>query len=524
MATGHSFSSERSWKDRDGKSQSGGDMMRGRGRYERGNYNRESDRGRGRRPEFDDFLGSFNDADFTQNSLPQIVRNLYHEAPRVAQMTEQEKDMLLNENRIVVRTPRGFSGEIPNPIPDFESTGLPFDIAERCQKKGFKAPTPIQMQSWPVAMSGKDLLGLAQTGSGKTLAYALPSIVHLRGQPQYPENYPKGPTVLVLAPTRELAQQIEKEYKDFGAKAPSSRFLSRGTPTVAAVFGGAPRYYQSRELRLGTEILVACPGRLLDFIQNKEVGLARVTYLVLDEADRMLDMGFEPQILKILGQVRPDRQVLFFSATWPKEVQSLARKILRDPVTIQIGDTSLKASLDVKQTVHFIDEYDKPHHILRILQGLQMGVRVLVFVETKRTAEDVLQNFVAAGISAATLHGDKSQRERNLALKNFRSNRISVLIASDVAARGLDVKGIKIVINYDMPKDIATYVHRIGRTGRAGESGLAISFITPEYRLTGDLSRIFEESGQPIPPGLQRYFRGGFPSHTSSNYGRWHGS
>jgi len=372
--------------------------------------------------------------------------------------------------------------------------------------------TAIQMQSWPIAMAGNDLLGLASTGSGKTLAFALPSLVHIKGQPPLPPEIADDPKVLVIAPTRELAQQIEKDYLDFGCVNSGSRqrYGTRDALKVACVYGGASRRYQEVQLRNKPQVIVATPGRLLDFVKDGIVRLGAISYVVVDEADRMLDMGFEPQILKIMGQIRTDRQVVFFSATWPREIQTLARRILRDPVTVQIGDTSLKPSATVNQTLHFMEEEYKSFHLKELLGELAQGVRVLIFTEQKRTAETLLRDLERHGIRAATMHGDKNQRERDMALRDFRSGRTPFLIASDVAARGLDVKNIKVVINYDFPKDIATYVHRIGRTGRAGQSGLAISFLTPECKMGRQLWDLFEENGLEVPVDLRRFARGGF--------------
>jgi len=360
----------------------------------------------------------------------------------------------------------------------------------------FTEPTTIQKQGWPIAMSGRDMVAVAQTGSGKTLGFMLPAIVHINAQP--PLRAGDGPVALVLAPTRELAMQIQEDAERFGE---SSRLRS------CAVFGGVPRYQQVQELRRGVEIIVATPGRLIDFLEQGTTNLKRVSYLVFDEADRMLDMGFEPQMRKIVSQLRPDRQTLLWSATWPKEVQSLARDFCReDPVKVVVGNTELQASKNVTQEVIVTPDVDKKHKFMDWLkQNGANGERILIFCETKRGADQLCREMRYQQYSALSIHGDKEQRERDRILADFKAGRCTVMIATDVAQRGLDVKDIKYVINYDAPKNIEDYIHRIGRTGRASAKGTAVTFFSYDYytpdkvRMAKGIVQSMQQLGQ-VPP------------------------
>jgi len=339
----------------------------------------------------------------------------------------------------------------------------------------------------------------------------LPSIVHINAQPYLKPG--DGPIVLVLAPTRELADQIRQETQRFG----QSSNIKNGV-----AYGGVPRRPQQMALKSGVEILIACPGRLIDFLSAGQTNLRRVTYLVLDEADRMLDMGFEPQIRKIMSQIRPDRQTLMWSATWPKEVQQLARDLCReDPVHISIGSPDLKACHNVKQVVEVIQESQKMSRLMSLMRQISDGSKILIFAETKKGADTLTRSLRCEGIQALGIHGDKKQEERTWVLNEFKSGNSPVMVATDVASRGLDVKDIRYVINYDMPKQIEDYVHRIGRTGRAGASGTAFTFFTSDnYKLVKDLIRIFREASQEVPPELEKLapsFGGGGGSRRWNN-------
>jgi ATP-dependent RNA helicase DDX5/DBP2 len=381
-------------------------------------------------------------------------------------------------------------------------------------KAGFKDPTPIQAQGWPMALSGRDMIGIAQTGSGKTLAYLLPAVVHINAQPELARG--DGPVVLVLAPTRELAVQVRRRRRrGRGAAAQlrcplgllAARSRSRSSPppppppspqiqeecarfgTTSKIkstvcYGGMPKGPQARDLRMGVEIVIATPGRLIDFLESGTTNLRRVTYLVLDEADRMLDMGFEPQIRKIVSQIRPDRQTLMWSATWPKDVQQLARDFLKDAIQVTIGNMEIKASHHIKQIVDFVEDNEKHRKLLEYLEKIMDGSRILIFTETKKNADMLTRALRNDGWPALAIHGDKTQQERDWVLKEFKTGHTPIMVATDVASRGLDVDDISHVINYDVPEDPEVYIHRIGRTARAGRGGVACTFVQPDQ---GDL-------------------------------------
>lgn len=315
---------------------------------------------------------------------------------------------------------------VPKPVTTFEEASFPEYVLAEVTRAGFKEPSPIQAQGWPMALMGRDLVGLAETGSGKTLAYLLPAVVHINAQPHLAHG--DGPIVLCLAPTRELAVQIQNECHKFGS---SSRIKS------TCVYGGAPKGPQANDLRRGVEIVIATPGRLIDMLESRTTNLRRVTYLVLDEADRMLDMGFEPQIRKILGQIRPDRQTLLWSATWPKEIQALAREFLHNPYQVVVGSADLKANHRIVQSWDFPSEHEKYPKLLSILEKEMDGRRILIFCETKRGCDSVTRQLRMDSWPALCIHGDKSQKERDWVLAEFKSGKHPIMIATDVAARGL---------------------------------------------------------------------------------------
>ena len=328
--------------------------------------------------------------------------------------------------------------------------------------------------------------------------------MHINAQPFLQRG--DGPIVLVLAPTRELAVQIKKEADKFGG---SSRIKT------TCLYGGAPKRGQIMDLERGVEIVIATPGRLIDLLSSHKTNLRRVTYLVLDEADRMLDMGFEPQIRKILSQIRPIKQTLMWSATWPKEVEALARDFLngdpKGPCTVQVGE-ALRTAHTIKQVIEMCSTFDKRAKLNQVLERVmhEKG-KLLVFCQTKRNCNDLTSTLRREGWPALAIHGDKGQAERDWVMAEFRAGRAPVMIATDVAARGIDVKDISFVCNYDMPSDIETYVHRVGRTGRAGAKGVAISFFTSDdYKLARKLVEVLREAEQEIPPTLLEYAsRGG---------------
>ncbi|NUO62149.1 MAG: DEAD/DEAH box helicase [Gemmatimonadaceae bacterium] len=361
----------------------------------------------------------------------------------------------------------------------FEALGLAPEVLTAVRAQGYERPTPIQAEAIPLAIKGRDLIGLAQTGTGKTAAFTLPMVDRLlRG--------PRRTRALVLTPTRELAMQVEASVKLYAA--------GSGLEAVA-VFGGVPIDPQEKKLRAGVDIVVATPGRLIDHLERQNVVFDDLEMLVLDEADRMLDMGFAPQINRIVAQLPSYRQTLLFSATMPPEVEALARKYLRRPKVVQIGRRSGAANT-VTHAVYPVPRERKSDLLVNLLKDITSDT-VLVFTRTKHGADKVVRNLEKAGIRATAMHADKSQSQRTRALEDFKSGKINVLVATDIAQRGLDISGITHVINYDVPQQAEDYVHRIGRTGRAASTGDAFTFMSPdEIAMVRTIERVI---GAPIP-------------------------
>ncbi|KAK1279293.1 DEAD-box ATP-dependent RNA helicase 14 [Acorus gramineus] len=446
---------------------------------------------------------------------------------------------------------------VPPPFSTFESTGFPSEILREVQSAGFSAPTPIQAQSWPIALQSRDIVAIAKTGSGKTLGYLIPGFIHLK---RVRNNSQMGPTVLVLSPTRELATQIQEEAVKFGrssrisctmkillalslmvsativqslleetdpllirqvvpmesadvleddlnAEAHFTSFLTnRGIShcKILCLYGGAPKGPQLRDLQRGVDVVVATPGRLNDFLEARKVSLRQVSYLVLDEADRMLDMGFEPQIRKIVKEIPPRRQTLMYTATWPKEVRKIAADLLIKPVQVNIGNINeLVANKAITQCIEVITPMEKQRRLEQILRSQDPGSKIIVFCSTKRMC-DQLARSLTRQFGAAAIHGDKSQGERDYVLGQFRTGRSPILVATDVAARGLDIKDIRVVVNYDFPTGVEDYVHRIGRTGRAGATGVSYTFFCDQdAKHAKDLIKVLEGSNQRVPSEIR---------------------
>lgn len=361
--------------------------------------------------------------DWKNETLIPFQKDFYKEHENVRNRSDAEVTEYRKEKEIVVH---GLN--VPKPVTTFEEAGFPNYVLKEVKQLGFEAPTPIQQQAWPMAMSGRDMVGISATGSGKTLSYCLPAIVHINAQPLLSPG--DGPIVLVLAPTRELAVQIQQECTKFGK---SSRIRN------TCVYGGVPRGPQIRDLIRGVEICIATPGRLLDMLDSNKTNLRRVTYLVLDEADRMLDMGFEPQIRKIVDQIRPDRQTVMFSATWPKEVQRLARDYLNDYIQVTVGSLDLAASHNIKQIVEVVDNADKRARLGKDIEEVlkDRDNKVLIFTGTKRVADDITRFLRQDGWPALAIHGDKAQDERDWVLNEFRTGKSPIMVATDVASRGI---------------------------------------------------------------------------------------
>ncbi|XP_061079058.1 probable ATP-dependent RNA helicase DDX17 [Conger conger] len=421
--------------------------------------------------------------------LPKFEKNFYTEHPDVQRMSQYDMEEFRRKKEITIR-----GSGCPKPVTSFSHAHFPQYVMDVLMQQNFKEPTAIQAQGFPLALSGRDMVGIAQTGSGKTLSYLLPAIVHINHQPYLERG--DGPICLVLAPTRELAQQVQQVAFEYGK---SSRIKS------TCVYGGAPKGPQIRDLERGVEICIATPGRLIDFLEAGKTNLRRCTYLVLDEADRMLDMGFEPQIRKIVDQIRPDRQTLMWSATWPKEVRQLAEDFLRDYVQINVGALELSANHNILQIVDVCMESEKDNKLLQLMEEImaEKENKTIIFVETKKRCDDLTRRMRRDGWPAMCIHGDKSQPERDWVLTEFRSGKAPILIATDVASRGLDVEDVKFVINYDYPNSSEDYIHRIGRTARSTNKGTAYTFFTPgNLRQARELIRVLEEARQAINPKL----------------------
>ncbi|XP_054717086.1 uncharacterized protein LOC129226500 isoform X2 [Uloborus diversus] len=441
---------------------------------------------------------------FDMNSLPPVEKYFYIEHSDVTDRSLEEVQKYRELYNIGVR-----GRDVPKPITSFSELSIPDKLMNVLKSQEYSEPTPIQSQGWPVALSGRDMVGISQTGSGKTLVFMLPAVIHAINQqssdPQWAECKPQ---VLVLAPTRELVQQIHEV---------SHKFVTSCNLLSCCVYGGASKVNQRRYLN-GSQICIATPGRLIDFVSENAINLNHCTYLVLDEADRMLDMGFEPQIRQIINQIRPDRQTLMWSATWPREIQNLAEDFLSDYVQITIGSGQLAANPKIEQNIYVMMEGEKDDRLVSLLEEIvnRKENKVLVFAQTKKKV-DYLDMFLHHHkINAMCIHGDVSQSKRDYVLKSFRELKKCVLIATDVAARGLDITDIDHVINYDFPLNIEDYIHRIGRTARGNASGVAHSFFTSENSgVVRDLLSVLKAAGQPIPPELlsmspsnQRTFKG----------------
>uniref|UniRef100_T1J8Z4 Probable ATP-dependent RNA helicase DDX23 n=1 Tax=Strigamia maritima TaxID=126957 RepID=T1J8Z4_STRMM len=407
------------------------------------------------------------------------------------EMTERDWRIFREDYNISIK-----GGRVPHPIRNWEEAVVPAEIMKIISQVGYEEPTPIQRQAIPIGLQNRDIIGVAETGSGKTLAFLIPLLIWIQSLPKIERNEDadQGPYAIIMAPTRELAQQIEEETLKFGNPL--------GIRTVA-VIGGLSREDQGFRLRLGCEIVIATPGRLIDVLENRYLVLSQCTYIVFDEADRMIDMGFEPDVQKILEYMpvtnqKPDnedaendakmmknfnsknkyRQTVMFTATMPPAVERLARTYLRRPAVVYVGSAG-KPTERVEQVVFMVSEAEKRKKLLEILQG---GIEppIIIFVNQKKGADVLAKGLEKMSYNACTLHGGKGQEQREFALASLKGGSKDILVATDVAGRGIDIRDVSIVINYDMAKSIEDYTHRIGRTGRAGKNGKAISFCTKD--------------------------------------------
>ena len=409
-----------------------------------------------------------------------------------------------------------------NHLMDFQNLELIAPILVALKEEGYTTPTPIQAQAIPLVLQGRDLLGCAQTGTGKTAAFAIPILQLL-----YTKKTPtRGISTLILTPTRELAIQIGESFEAYGKH-------TKLKHTV--IFGGVSQLHQTNALRRGIDILIATPGRLLDLMQQGFIDLRHLEIFVLDEADRMLDMGFIHDVKKVITKIPEKRQTLFFSATMPPEIQSLANQLLTNPAKVEV--TPVSSTVDaIDQSLYFVNKGDKPDLLLYLLKNPNIKT-ALVFARTKHGSDKVVKILQRANIESAAIHGNKSQNARQNALTNFKNGTIRVLVATDIAARGIDIDDLTHVINFELPNVPETYVHRIGRTGRAGNTGIAISFCDAEER--SELKDIQKVIAKNIPiveehpfskavttqipfvskPSGQRHFGGNGNNHFSSKKG-----
>lgn len=404
-----------------------------------------------------------------------------------------------NEKLNVVVTGSGSQDPKFKKLQSFKLEGVPSSVFQSCQ--GFEKPSPIQGHAWPFLLAGRDLIGIAATGSGKTLAFGIPAMKHVLDRVDTKKGQKAAPMCLVLAPTRELAQQIADVLEEAGGAC--------GVGTVC-VYGGTPKGPQRSALKAGARVVIATPGRLQDLMEEGVCSLDQVTYAVLDEADRMLDLGFESAIRAILSTCANVRQTVMFSATWPQAVSKLAMEFMNeeDPVKVMVGSQDLAANHDVTQIVEVIEDRARDAQLETLLQKYHKSRtnRVLVFVLYKKEAVRVEAALQRRGWKVSAVHGDKGQADRTKAVNSFKDGTRPLLIATDVAARGLDIPDVEYVINYSFPLTTEDYVHRIGRTGRAGKKGLSHTFFTQTDRArAGELVNVLRESGQTVPEELLKF-------------------
>jgi len=434
-----------------------------------------------------------------------------------AEMTERDWRIFREDHNITTR-----GGRLPTPMRSWSEAGMPPEILRAIRKVGYDAPSPIQMASIPIGLLKRDVIGIAETGSGKTCAFVVPMLAYIAELPRMTDEVAtRGPYALVMAPTRELAQQIEEETVKF------AHFLDY---RVASVVGGQDIEQQGFKLRQGCEIVIGTPGRVIDVLERRYTVLQQCNYIVLDEADRMIDMGFEPQVNAVMENMSADslkpleeaesldaaaaegdgalgtkyRMTYMFSATMPASVERLARKYLRHPAVVNIGSAGKSSDL-IKQVVKWMPKQQKARELEQTLSRFP-DTQAIVFVNAKRSVDAVCASVAGLGYSVASLHGGKSQDQREEALRGFKDGNFDVLVATDVAGRGIDVKNIDLVVNYELPFSIENYTHRIGRTGRAGRAGTAVAFLTAEDTdIMYDLKALLKSSNNAVPPELERH-------------------
>ncbi|XP_018318686.1 ATP-dependent RNA helicase vasa [Agrilus planipennis] len=492
------------WGANDGDQDEGGFGGRSRGRGGRGGRGR----GRGGRS---DGSGDFDNGQQGDEEKPK--REIYIPP----EPTNDENEMFSSGNTTGVNFAKyddievQVSGEnYPKPIQSFEEAGLRQLLIDNVRKSGYTKPTPIQKYALPIILAKRDLMACAQTGSGKTAAFLLPIVHTLIAEPEelVADGTSCSPQVVIISPTRELTIQIYEEAR---------KFAHNSIIKVVVAYGGTSVGYQKDRMKMGCHILVATPGRMNDFVKRGSLSFSATRFVVLDEADRMLDMGFLPEVEHMMEHQSMvptgTRQTLMFSATFPEEIQRLAAKFLDNYIFVAVGIVG-GACTDVDQRFYQVDKFKKRDKLVEILQE-EGSEKTLVFVETKRNADFIALFLCENDFKTTSIHGDRLQRQREEALRDFKTGFRNILVATGVAARGLDIKNVKHVINYDLPKSIDEYVHRIGRTGRVGNRGKATSFFddAQDSAIAGDLARILKQAGQPVPDWLKGGGSGAFGGH-----------
>ncbi|KAG9762461.1 ATP-dependent RNA helicase DBP3, partial [Aureobasidium melanogenum] len=433
-------------------------------------------------------------------AAPVAATHGYTEHPGLTALPQSEIDAFIAEKFITV-TDEAKASPAYRPITSFDYVPIT-DKAQRAPFANFKTPSPIQAAAWPYLYAGRDVIGVAETGSGKTMGFGVPCIRYISSLSAKEQK--KGIKACIVSPTRELAVQIQEQLVKLAEPA--------GRKTVC-VYGGVNKD-QQRATLTGAHIVVATPGRLNDFVSEGSIDLSNVTYAVLDEADRMLDKGFEEEVRKILGSCAPTgRQTLMFTATWPPSVRELAATFMKKPVRINIGENTtgeLRANTRIVQEVEVMGPYDKNDRLIALLKKYQSGKnkedRILVFCLYKKEATRIEGFIRSKGFNVGGIHGDLSQDQRQRSLDAFKAGKVPLLVATDVAARGLDIPAVKVVINVTFPLTVEDYVHRIGRTGRAGQDGRAITFFTDhEKGLAGALINVLKGANQPVPESLMKF-------------------
>lgn len=473
----------------------------------RGSYSNRNNRDFSPNSSSRDF--SFNMPSTHNREQIEVIKKIYIENDDAKNMLEAEVDEFFKTNSIKVKFSKGADPKndiLSNPLKLFEHLNIPKRLMTYIKSK-FSVPTPIQSLGWPLALSGRNMVGIAETGSGKTLSFVLPMLMHINEQMALRRN--DGPIGLIIAPTRELANQIYEVVQEYQ---PFFKFTS------VCLYGGVPKSAQIRELRRGVDIIICTPGRLQDLVACGKTTLNRASFVILDEADRMLDMGFEPDIRRILKQVHPDRQILMWSATWPKEIKNLAEEFLKDFVHIKIGggneNEGVIMNKRIEQNFIFCRAHDKEYELSDLLHKIATDYvpikgeefpKTIIFTNKKMNCDFLVMKY-RNQFSIDSIHGDKTQNERDNVIQDFKSSRISILVGTDVAARGLDISDVKYIINYDFPKELESYVHRIGRTGRSGKTGISYSLYTSaDSGGAKTLVSMLDKAGQKIPLELQDY-------------------